>query len=354
MDIMQTTQSLLEQLPQPIFLVKDDTVIFANRGARARGVQVNNNIYNLIAVGHQEYKNMQSGKLILTTVLSGTLYNTVVTFFDEYHMFCLESEYSVPEMRAFAVAAKVLRGPLSNIHTRMENLLPDPAIQGAPEVQAQLKEVNKNLYQLHRTIRNMSDANTLSSYSAAEVCDLVSHLSELVEKANTLLASTSRNIVFRPLSQKVHCLVNWENLERAILNLISNAAKYATGKEPIQLSMRLSINKIYISVEAECNKARDAFGSNIFSGFVREPTLDDAKNGIGLGLTIVHNVAAAHKGTLLVEQPSDSRLRFTLSIEATQPKTFTVKSPTIQIDNSGGFDNYLIELADVLSPEHFV
>ena len=353
MDISQTTISLLEQLPQPGFLAKNNIVEFANRGARLRNIQEGANVYDFITIGQQEYSKFTSGKLILTTTLSDIKYNTVVTDSDQYHMFCLESEYAMPELRAFTVAAKALRSPLSSMQIRIDELLPNKTIQSSPDLHTQLKEVNKGLYQLHRAVRNMSDASIISSFGDTELRNIVALLTGLTKKANTLLAPISRRITFQPLSQKIYCQVNWEILERAILNLISNAAKYAKEDTPIQLSMHLGISKLYISVQSECENSQELLSSSIFSGFIREPAITDENSGIGLGLTIVHNVAAAHNGTLLIEHPNDNSLRFTISVAVTLPSTCTVKSPTIKIDRSGGFDSYLIELADVLPAESF-
>lgn len=354
MDLSQNTVSLLEQFPQAVFLVKDDVVVYANPMARSRGVFENAALSDLIAIGLQEYDNFQSGKLMLTTVASGIQYNSIVTNYDQYRIFCMESAYSLPEFRAFANAAQTLRAPLSNISIGIDELLPAPSIQQSPELLSQVKSVNKSLHELLRAVRNMSDVGTVGSYGVSEVKDISAILSALTEKANTLFASTSRKICFEPSKQPIFCLVNQENLERAILNLISNAIKYADDNhQAIQLSVHQGISRLYISVQSECRHAKELLDSSLFSGFAREPSISDGASGIGLGLTIVHNIATAHKGTLLIEQPSENSLRFTLSVAATKPQSCTVKSPIMHIDNNGGFDLFLVELAEVLPPEVF-
>ena len=351
MEILQNTIGLLEQLPQPVFLVKDQTVVYANHAAQLRDVQEKTNIYDLISIGHQEYQQFTSGKLILTVCVSGILYNTVVTNTGDYHLFCLESEYSKPELRAFAVAAQALRDPLSNLFLGMDKLLPDPVVKDSPVLLAQIKAINRNIYQIHRAVQNMSDAATIGSASCMETRDVVAYIAEIAEKANVLLANIQHRIEFQPLNRPIYCQINPETLKRAILNLVANAVKYASGDGVIRISLRIGTNKLYICVQSDCEHSKALISSNIFSAFTREPSISDHSRGIGLGLHITHSIAASHKGTLLVEHPNDNSLRFTLSLSTTVPDVVKVNTPVLITDKSGGFDSFLVELADVLPPD---
>ena len=351
MDILNNTTALLEQLPQPVFLVKEHTVVYANHAAQLRDVQENTNVYDLISIGHQEYQQFVSGKLILTVSVSGILYNAVVTNSGEYHLFCLESEYSKPELRAFAVAAQALRDPLSNAFLGMDKLLPEPTVQNSPALLAQIKAINRNIYQIHRAVQNMSDAATIGSAACTDTRDVVTYIAEIVEKADTLLAIKQHHIEYQPLSRPIYCQINSETLRRAILNLITNAVKYASGEKVTRISLRTGANKLYICVQSDCEHPEALISSNIFSAFTREPSIDDNSRGIGLGLYIAHSIAASHNGTLLVEHPDDTSLRFTLSLSTTLPEVVKVNSPVMITETSGGFDPFLIELADVLPSE---
>lgn len=351
MDMLDNAIGLLEQLPQPVFLVKDNVIVYANHAAMLRDVQEKVNVYDLITIGHQEYQQFVSGKLILTVSVAGILYNTVVTNSGEYHLFCLESEYSKPELRAFAVAAQALRDPLSNVFWGLDKLLPDPTVQDSPALLAQIKAINRNIHQIHRAVQNMSDAATIGSAACTETRDIVAFLAELVEKVNALFAGTQHHIEFQPLNKPVYCSLNPGALERAILNLVSNAAKYTSGDGVIRISLRKGISKLYICVQSDCEHPQATINCNMFSAFTREPSIDDSGRGIGLGLHITHSIAASHKGTLLVEHTDDTRLRFTLSLSATLPEVVKVNSPTMITDTNGGFDPFLIELADVLPSE---
>lgn len=351
MNLPNEIVALLEQLPQPVFLVQNNTVAYVNRNAKARNISESTNLLDLIKHNQQEYQQFQSGKLILTLSVDDINYNTVVTNFYEYHMFCLESPGRNPDFTPLGTAAVVLRDSLSKMHFSIDALLPNGALQDDPKALEQLRAIKKNIYQLHRNIRNMSDVSSEMT-SKIEHRNVVKILEAVIKKANALLCKAPQPIEFVPLAKQVFCLVNTEQLERAMLNLILNAVKYGIPGQPIKIAMRTGIGKVYISIENECAAAQELFNSNIFSAYSRAPSIQDGTKGIGLGLTIVHNAAAAHKGALLLEQ-IDNSLRFTISLSTDVPEVCKVKSPLICIDNSGGFDNYLIELSEILPEDAF-
>ena len=351
MDLLKESTQLLEHLPQAVFLVKDNTVVYVNHGARARGVLENSPVGNLISIGLAEYEKFNSGKLMLTTAVAGICYNTIVSTMGEYHLFCLESEFSDPELRAFALASQALCEPLTTTMVGIEDLLPQEAIQNSPELLEQIKKINKNLHQMCRTVRNMADVAVIASGSNKELRDVVSLVSEWVEKADTYLEKTGYHIVLKSLNHPVYCQVNTEKLERAFLNLISNAVKHGNDHGTVSVSLKMNDSKLYLSIECACKDPQAVISSSLFSRFTREPSLNDSQSGIGLGLTITHGIAAAHKGTLLVDQPEKSRIRFTLSVSTHTSGMLTVNSPAIHIIGDGGHDQFLIELSDVLPPD---
>ena len=350
------TSELLEQLPQPVFLVKDETIISANHSARVRDITIGTNIFPLISIGKTEYSEFKQGKLLLTVCVNGIAYNTVVTKSGTADMFCLESEYSRPELRVLALAAQSLREPLTTSKIGIDQLLPEDAIQQSPDLRKQIQRINKSIYQLQRAIGNMGDAETCHSiYSTRlQLHNANEVVKEIVEKTNTLMQHTRRKITFDGLSTPTFCQIDREKLERALLNLISNAAKYSQEQAPIHVTLRKGSSKLYISVQSHSSIASPPLNGNIFSAFLREPTIDNSQSGIGLGLTIAHGIATAHKGTLLMEQPEENVLRFTISLALKHSSTLSLNSPLLlPINDNGGIDRALIELSDILPAEVF-
>lgn len=89
-------------------------------------------------------------------------------------------------------------------------------------------------------------------------------------------------------------------LERAIMNLLSNAQKYAKNS---QLTLSEVGNSIYISVEDDGPGIPEAQREEALKAFQR---LDGARNqnidGVGLGLSIARDIAQIHGGDLRLEE----------------------------------------------------
>ena len=342
---------MLETLLCPAFTVTDGMITHANHAALQRGIQLNTNICDLIAIGAEEYQQYTKGKLCITLCLQGISYDATVTTSGKNHVFCFASDYEDPELRAFALAAQQLRGPLANAMASTEQLLPNSAMQKDAEAKQQLAQVNRSLHQLLRAISNMSDAAHYSNHQACrlQTCDLTGIFEEVLEKAAHLASQAGRTLNYTLPNQSVYGLADAQKLERAVLNLISNAIKYTPSGGTINATLRHSKNKLIFTIQDSGCGISPQVRSNIFSRFLREPGLDDGRSGIGLGMSIVRSVAAAHGGTVLMEQPENEGARLTMTIAVNQATDNVVRTPVIlPVDYAGGRDHSLLELSDVL------
>lgn len=333
--------AILQRYMDPAFLVADGTVAYTNPEAAVRQIQVGMNIAELICIGKEEYFQFTEGRLYLAVCVGDQTYRAWAEKLDAYHIFFLESEYEDSTLRAFALAAKQLRQPLAN------------ALMCAGELsgpQNDLNHLNRSLYQLHRAICNMSDAAGYGSLRSVrtENRDVCAFMEETMEKAATLLEKSGKNICYCGPKSPIVCLVDSEKLERAVLNLLSNAAKFALEDKPITVTLCKKGSRLFLSVENEGPQMPTQVRENLFSRYQREPLLEDGRWGIGLGLSIVRSAAIAHNGTLLLENtPTGQKFTMTLTVE--QSRDDIVRSPVVlPVDYTGGYDKALVELADIL------
>ena len=345
--------SLLDQIPQPVFLAADNTITYHNRAAQLHGIETGMSVSPLITIGQSEYRQFTEGRLLLMLTVDQVQYHTSVVKTEGYDLFCLEATFQDPSLRALALAAQKLRNPLSNAMLEIDALLSDILQeQDSPTLQ-NIEALNRNLYQMYRMISNMSDASVYGQRLSTrmEPQDIVSFMREVSEKAATLAANCGYQIQFHGMKGPVFCTIDTEKLERAVYNLVSNAMKHASSKGIIHISLQEKREKLYISVQ---NSAADSIAEScgdFFLRFLREPELENDNSGIGLGLMIVRGAAIAHNGTLLIHQPAGEGLKFTMSISL-QKCGSTLRSPvTLPIDYNGGYDRALIELADMLPPD---
>lgn len=342
----------LEAMSCPAFTVKDGIINRANQAALQRQLPLDAPVSRLISIGQEDYAQFSSGKLCLTIRIQDIQYNTTVTKAGSEHLFCMKTPYAEPELRAFALAAQYLREPLANAMIGTELLLPNDAIREDPEARNQLGQVNRSLHRLLRAISNMSD---MAQYKHMQLTKLQSHnatavFDELLDKASHLISQAGRTLHYKVPQQSVYCMLDVEKLERAVLNLLSNAAKYAPAESDIHAALQCSGNQLRFTVTSSTDGAEAKLRNDIFNRFLREPGLEDGRSGIGLGISIIHSVAAAHGGTVLYDMLNGTDIRFTMTIALKNPNAETVLRSPVRIisDYAGGRDRCLLELSDIL------
>ncbi len=345
---------LLEHLLCPAFLVKDGIILYANQSALDRQLSIDTPVSELISTGKEEYDLYTGGRLCLTLCICGVFCEASITQADSFHLFCLESPYEEPEFRAYALAAQHLRDALTSAMSSAELLLPGIATQENPQLQQQAAQLNRSLHQLLRTVCNMSDASLYRSYQSSrmQTRDVAAFFEEILEKASFLAAKANKKLVYKCPNQRIPCLIDEEKLERALLNLISNAIKYTPEGSTIEASLHRNGSRLYFTVQNSGDGVSSQELRNIFSRFLREPGIEDGRNGIGLGMSIVRSVAAIHGGTVLMEQPANAGLRLTMTIADQSPDSTQLHDNThLILDYAGGWDHALLELSDAL-PSH--
>lgn len=351
------TAQLLSQLMCPAFTVKDGIITNANQAALQRQIQLNTNISELICIGKEEYARYTQGKLCLTLSIKSIPYPTSVMAMQDHHLFCLASDYESPELRALALAAQQLREPLSKAMVGTELLMPHSSIREDPEATQYLAQVNRSLHQLLRAVCNMSDAAkyTTAQRSGMQINDATKIFNEILQKASVLAAKAERKLIYTVPKQPAQCPLDDEKLERAVLNLLSNAIKFTPAGGTIHATLQHSGDRLLFTIQDSGKGADPHVRNNMFSRYLREPGIEDGRSGIGLGMSIVHSVAAAHGGTVLIEHPENAGLKITMTISQSYASDSTVRSPIkLPIDYAGGHDCCLLELSDVLPDSLFL
>lgn len=351
MEALKQITTALELMQQPAFLVQSGKILFCNSAARPFLLETGASVADLIHIGAEEYRDFTSGQLYLTLNLMGSQVGCYITSSDDLQIWMPESATATAELRALSLTAQILRGPLSAAMNAADQLFPalDPENQTA---QDQASQINQRLFQMLRTINNMSDAAYYTAASAGnmEYLQICSHIQEIVEKAQKLTADRNIRIEAELPQQPIYVLADGEKLERALLNLLSNAIKFSTEGSTVHVKLTNHGKRLSLSVQNEgaCLPAMD-----LFTRFLREPSLQDSRYGLGLGMLLVRSTALLHGGTVLVDQPDDHSNRVTMTIALQQPEECPLRCPVMRIDYTGERDHALIELSEVLSAQQY-
>lgn len=346
MEARNEINTMLQLIPQPAFLVEQGMISQVNSAAVGCLFQVGQDILPLILCGAEEYAEFTGGCLYLTLQLGNQRMGASVAKLDGKDIFTLEQAADTPQLQALALAAMELREPLGGILSLTDQMLPDIA-QENPLRQQQATQMNHRLHQLLRIVSNMSDAaqyatNPLPLTEHIEICGFVE---EFLKKAAALTEVTGIQLEFELPRGTIFILANADKLERAIYNLLSNAFKHAPAGSTVQVKLVHKNRRLYLSVTNQ--NTGDTLPGNLFNRFLREPSLEDSRNGMGLGMVLVRETAALHGGAVLAEQ-TENLTRITMTLQVRQSKNTQLRSPVIRIDYAGERDHGLLELSDVL------
>ena len=104
-------------------------------------------------------------------------------------------------------------------------------------------------------------------------------------------------------------------LERVLDNLAGNALKYAPHGMPVTIRLRAENNDAVLEVEDRGRALDDRERARIFDRFVRGSTAAGTQ-GLGLGLSLVAEVARWHRGTVVLSRASDGGTLFRVTLPA--------------------------------------
>ena len=331
---------MLEALIKPAFYVENGRITQVNTAAKQRMIQPDTDISSLFATGQPEYNQFDNGCLYLTLRIQGNVYECAVTHMEDRDLFIVESIPCDQQLQSMALAAEYLRLPLSDIGLAVNMM----DVSNGPVYE----RLMQSLYKMQRLIGNMSDASYLMNGNFSMVSEnLTAIFGETLEKAAVLLEKAGINLHYTLEDQNVIGLADASVLSRAIYNLISNAAKYLGTDKKIDAKLSRRGQSLLFTVTGGTFSG-DLSPGNMFNRYTRYPGIEDSRNGIGLGITIVHAAASSHGGTVLVQQDQNGRAKVTMTISIEQNNLNKVRSTSLPVDIYGGKDAALVELSDVL------
>lgn len=349
MEEKKDTMELLDMMVQPVFCVKENLIARANAAARQMLFREGDDIRPLLETGTEEYEAFREGCLYLSLRTAGETVAASVRPFRDFHIFELDLN-STDALRAMALASSQLRNPLAGALSQTEALLEE---QSDPQLRQQLSSLNRELYRMLRLLGNMSDAEQTASFCHPRTENAGQIFRSIFEKAIAFAQQSGFQLQYQDLEETIYCLLDKSQLERAILNLLSNAMKFTPKDGQITASLTRRGRTLILAVQDSGSGISREILGNLYQRHLRQPGIEDSRYGIGLGMRIVHSVALSHGGTLLLTQGEQGGTRVVMTLAIRQNTSGTLHSPVFDIDYSGGFDHSLVELSDCLSSHLF-
>lgn len=342
----QDKQNLLEMIDRPAFIVRDGIISDCNEMAKHRQIPLGVSVAELMPTGCHAYKEYHGGILYLTLQIGWIQCGATVVRQENGDVFLMDRDADQSQLQALALAAQQLRVPLSNVMTVADLLFPELQDHTLKEKASQM---SRSLFQLMRLISNMADAERYTGLDAPsfENTELGSFFREILEKADTSLETAKVRVQFTCPETPIFTMIDRERMERAVYNLLSNAVKFSEPGSCVDVKLTSKGKLATLTVEDQGSGIANHVQGSLFHRYMREPAIEDSRFGLGLGMTLVRSVAAAHGGTVLLEQTGGTRVAMTMAIRKEVPGT--LHSPMLRIgDYAGGRDLCLLEFSESL------
>lgn len=347
---METQKEALEILDltvSPGFSVRNSIITAVNQAAAGLMITPGTDVKEILLTGKEEYARFEGGCLYLKLNLQPGGIGTTVVRMEGTDLFLLDPEYADSALQAMALASVQLRDPLTSAMSDMALVLSrEDSTEKEP-----LKRLNRALYQMHRILCNMSDAGLWQRSAYPELRNMRMVFEEIFEKAQSTLEKSGIQLSCQGLDEDIYTTADGAQLERAALNMLSNALKFSPKGSTVRASVTRQGRMLLLSIRDEGSGISQKIRSSVFSRYLRQPAPEESRFGLGLGLVLIRATAAVHGGTVLIDHPDGVGTRITMTIAIRNPAEATLRSPVFRVDYSGERDHALVELSEILSPD---
>lgn len=343
---------LLSMLSQPAFCLRADGSVHCNQTARHLAPPHGGDSFSRwlgeSAVSYVAWD--RAGTLDLAVVCGGQPFRCSIQQAED-GIFCLLSPGAPSSSAAstMAATAQILRQSLSDLALPLQNLQrksEDPALL------QQAAAVQRQVYRMTRIAANLSDLGTLQDgsrrlHTSREIVPAA--LAELAEQITDLCWDAGRKFLWKPSGKSTFVSADWELVQRALFNLVSNAVKYSPSGTPIALRSDVTDGFLLLQLENVCGSGCMEPLYSAFRRLEQRSLIPDARWGVGLGLPITQAIAQLHGGIVTLEI-RENTVVVTLSLRCqSAPGDAVLRSPAFSY--SSGTNQALIELSDIL-PAH--
>ncbi len=200
-----------------------------------------------------------------------------------------------------ANASHELRSPLARLKMALSLLE-----TAGPESRVRLQgEIECNIRELDALVEEVLLASRLDAPRETDPRERVALLPLAAEEASRVNAVVGGDAAVVQGDERL--------LRRALRNLLENAQRYGGG-EPPEVSVVAGAREVQLRIADRGPGVPEAERERIFEPFYRLPGHAEQAGGVGLGLSLVRQIARAHRGTVHCEPRPGGGSLFVLSL----------------------------------------
>ena len=336
---MDSIKGLLSAIAQPVFVFQNGGLIDCNPAAAA--------------LGELSEESKQALARELTPNASGHIrlgerwWDTRPQSLEEMQLLFLTT--SVFPTQLLDAVSQSLRSPLTTALLVSQTLLPKVSESQQP----QAATLTRSLYRMLRMTDNLTVLSQMAQNQLTlrrQSLDAAKWLTELGDQVAAHCRICGVTVQTEVSESPCPVWMDVELVERALLNLVSNALKYSHSGGCIRILMDRFRAMLRIRVLDDGEGIDAAQLRTLFRQWQSRNPIGDPRSGVGLGLSLAYQIALLHGGTLLYEPQKKGGACMTLSLDTSEPAgpLAGFRSPAPQTVYRSGFDSILLELSDAL------
>jgi len=251
-----------------------------------------------------------------------------------------ELRYSELRTQFFANISHELKTPLNLIFSslqlldyKLQNTLADDKVH----FDKYLSSIKNNGFRLLRLVNNLIDitkidVNTFQLHRGN--FDIIELVKSVVDSTSDYLEAKNRNFRFESELDSKIIACDPFNIERVILNLISNAVKFTAQGDEILLRIQKVDEQIKISVRDTGIGIKKENQDIIFEQFRQvDQSFNKKREGSGIGLSLVKSIVEMHGGKISLDSIYGMYSKFSVCLPAGTIDQKTVEAESYSADS---------------------
>ena len=213
-------------------------------------------------------------------------------------------------------ASHELRTPLAIIKAKQENLLEKPEtkiIDNIEDINATLQETER-LTKLIKELMELAKNDSKEQKLNKEKFMFDTEIKTIIDLYKEVAETESKKFILNlEYNEEINADLN--KIKELIIILLDNSLKYTEENDTIEVKTYKKDNKCVLEViDTGIGISKEAM-EHIFERFYREEkSRERSKGGMGLGLSIAHNIVELHKGSIKFDKNREDGTRVIVRI----------------------------------------
>ena len=241
---------------------------------------------------------------------------------------------------------------ISTIQVILNYVIADEKDIDIKKLKKYINGIRQNSYRLLKLANNMIDITKIDKgfYDIhIDNYNIVDVVENIVQSVSGHIEDNKRNIIFDTTEEEIITACDPDQIERIILNLLSNSIKFTSfnGHIFVEITVSDDCSKVIIKVRNDGPALSEEDVQIIFRRFTRsEDLLTKSVEGSGIGLALVKSLVELHKGNIYVNKELENGTEFCMEFPIM--KIMNSRTSNVSVKNlNSKVEMYNIEFSDI-------